>query len=81
MPSTVSACTVPPVTPSPGFLASLRKVGAFLAAKARALAAIVRATGARVAQVVADKLAIAPTSVLPLALVALVIVALVLARA
>ncbi len=55
-----------PVDP-PSILASLR-----------GLARAVRIAAARIAQYVASKLAIPPTTVLPLALVALVIVAVVL---
>ena len=67
-----------PGAPATGLAATVRRVAAFLAEKARRFAGVVRATGARVAAVLAEKLSIPPATVLPLALAALVIVAIVL---
>lgn len=78
MPTAVSAPTDCTVAPSTGFVASLRKAGAFFAVEAHQIADAARASCARVVRYVAVKLSIQPTTVFPLALLALAIVAIVL---
>ena len=69
----VPVVAVRPSAPTRGLAASLRELGSVLARAARAVATAVRAAGARIAQHLADALAIPPTVVLPLALAALVV--------